>query len=80
MARKVKTKKGKTFTLLNPAEKGRKAAWELKNGCNAFTSEVLSKTQRSYRSGYLAARSDNAKAYNWNEKHRKAIPAKVYRG
>jgi len=77
--RKVKTKKGKTFTLLNPAEKGRKAAYELKYGANAFTGEALNKSQRSYRSGYLAARSDNAKAYKWNLKHRKRIPQNVFK-
>ena len=77
MAHEYKTKNGKVFTLLNPSEKGKKAAWELKHGGNYFTGEALKNTQKSYRSGYLAARSDEAKAYNWNKKHR---AVQVYKG
>ncbi len=60
MALKVKTKSGKDFFLLNPAEKGRRAAAELKANANCFTGEQLSNAQRSYRAGYLAARQDSA--------------------
>lgn len=68
---KVKTKNGKTFTLLNPSEKGRKAAVELKSGRNIYTGEYLSDTQLSYRSGYLAAQKDSANCYNAKKRKRK---------
>jgi len=73
--RKFKSgKTGKTITLLNPNEKGRKAAYELKHGIkytNAGQPKVnklgeiivLNKTERAYRAGYLAARKDSGKAY-----------------
>ena len=75
----VTTRSGKTIRLLSPAEKGKKAAYELKKGMK-FTNMgkpkqnpdgsymTLSKPQRAYRAGYLDARKDNAKAYNYNKK------------
>ena len=75
----VKTRSGKTIRLLSPAEKGKKAAYELKKGIR-FTNMGkpkqnpdgspmrLNKAQRAYRAGYLNARKDNAKAYNYNKK------------
>ena len=82
MAVRVKSKSGKTITLLNPAEKGRKYAAELKRGVHGTNDGQvkrnrqgkairLSDTQKAYRSGYLAARSDSAKAYKSNCKKRK---------
>lgn len=68
MAMNVKTKKGRKF--YTPAAKGEKYAFELKNNYNASTGETLSKNARAYRSGYLDARSDNAKAYKYNLKKR----------
>lgn len=79
--KKVKTKSGKTITLLNPAEKGRKFADELKTGMH-YTNDGeykpdkngeigLSDTQRAYRAGYLDSRSDCAKVHNYNKKKRK---------
>lgn len=74
MARKIKTKRGKTITLLNPAEKSRKYAKELRTG-KKFTNYgsvkkdakgkviKLGKKERAYRGGYLDARQDNAKIY-----------------
>ena len=75
----VTTRSGKTIRLLSPAEKGKKAAYELKKGMK-FTNMgkpkqnpdgspmTLNKAQRAYRAGYLDARKDNAKAYNYNKK------------
>lgn len=77
MAVKVKNRRGRTVTLLNPAERGRKFADELGNGVkltNNFMIKTtptgspirLTDTEKAYRSGYLAARKDNAKAYKAN--------------
>ncbi|MBE6645932.1 MAG: hypothetical protein E7612_11290 [Ruminococcaceae bacterium] len=78
--KKVKTKKGKTVTLLNPAEKASKYAAELSTGIrytndgaykqNEFGDIGLTDAGRAYRSGYLDARKDNAKAYKHNLKKR----------
>ena len=65
---KCKTKSGKTFTLLNPKEKGDKCAVELRSGRNIYTGEYLSNTQKAYRSGYLASRKDSAKCYKANNR------------
>ena len=75
---KVKTKKGKTITLLNPSEKARKYASELRTGMR-YTNEGnykpdkngeigLTPESRAYRAGYLDARKDDAKAYKHNMK------------
>ena len=80
MAFKFKRKNGKEVTLLNPAEKARKFARELKDNLretndgrvktdkhgNAF----LSKEARAYRAGYLDSRRDGAKAWKHNKKKR----------
>lgn len=70
------SKGGKKITLLNPSEKGRKYADELRNGVrqrndgllkvdSVFGKPVrLTKAQRAYRAGYLDARNDNAKCFN----------------
>ena len=84
MAVKVTSRSGKTVTLLNPAEKGRKAAAELKAGIkctndhkvNADGSvQRLTKDERAWRAGYLAARSDSAKA--WKSQQKKAQPKRT---
>lgn len=79
MATRVKRKNGTEITLLNPAEKGLKAADELRNNV-ALTNDFgikfgkdgkpqkLTKEQRAYRSGYLDARKDSAKC--WKAKQR----------
>lgn len=83
MAVVVKTKTGKTHTLLNPAEKGKKFAAELRTGA-ALTNDGefkknkngsykgLTKVQQAYRGGYLDARKDSARAF----KHKKKRAAK----
>ena len=75
---KVKTKKGKEKTLLNPAQKGRKFSEELRTGAK-FTNSgdakldkngraiMLTDVEKAYRSGYLDSRSDSAKAYKYNK-------------
>lgn len=66
-------------TLLNPQEKGMKAADELRNnimltndGNIKFDSfgkpQKLTKEQRAYRVGYLVARNDSAKCYKAQQK------------
>lgn len=82
MAVTVQNKKGDFIKLLNPSEKAEKFADELKTGMR-YTNDGrlkadkngdvgLSKTQRAYRSGYLDARKDNAKAHKHNKKKRAA--------
>lgn len=80
---------GRRKTLLNPAEKGKKFAFELKQNKH-FTNDGevkrnkkgsekrLSDTQKAYRSGYLDARKDNAKCFN--SKNRKGGQVIIYRG
>ena len=70
----------KVTVLLNPAEKGRKFADEIKAKTKLThrgqvkvdykTGEImeLTKAERAYRAGYLDARKDSAKAYNANKK------------
>ena len=70
MAVKVKTKSGREITLLNPSEKAGKYAAELKANFSGSTGETLTKNQRAYRSGYLDARKDSAKAWKHNQKKR----------
>ena len=79
MSKKVRSKNGKTLTLLNPSEKGEKFAKELKTG-KKYTNDgkikkdkngkvvKLGKKERAYRSGYLDSRQDNAKAYKSKKK------------
>lgn len=72
----VKNRKGNAVALLNPNQRGRKYATELKKGIR-YTNmalpkvdkdgvvQQLTKGQRAYRAGYLQARQDNANAYNY---------------
>ena len=68
---KVKTKNGKIFTLLNPDEKARKCAVELRSGRNVYTGAHLTDTQLAHRSGYLEARKDSARCFNATKKRYK---------
>ena len=83
--KKVKKKNGKSETivtlvldngqkvlLLNPDQRGRKYAVELKRGVDVYTEKPLRNTQKSYRSGYLKARSDSAKAWKARKAKRAA--------
>ena len=64
----VKVKNG--IILRNPAEKGKRYARQLKKGYVSETGEKLTDKQKAWRSGYLSARSDSAKAYKHNLKKR----------
>ncbi len=79
MARQVQGKNGRTVTLLNPSEKGRKYADELSNGVKLTNDEhlkmdkfnrpiPLSDTEKAWRSGYLAARKDSASCWKAQQK------------
>ena len=82
MSVKIKRKNGSVTVLLNPSEKGAKAAEELRNNV-ALTNDMhikfddygkpkkLTNEQRAYRSGYLAAQKDSAKC--WKEKKKQKI-------
>ncbi len=70
----VKFDDGTSKVLLTPSGKGKKFAYELQSGERLTNDGVvkvddkgrtmgLSSTQRSYRSGYLDAQKDAAKAY-----------------
>lgn len=60
------TKKG--IVLRNPAEKAKRFASQLKSGKVVETGKKLSGVERAYRVGYLNARSDNAKAFKYNQR------------
>ena len=69
---------GAVKTLLNPKEKGELYAREIKDNYNARTGDALTHAQKSYRSGYLDARKDNARAFkhNWKKKYGAEYPNK----
>lgn len=84
--RKVVNRKGKTVTLLNPAEKGNKYALELKANVHCTNEgdvkldkyghvRTLSRQSRAYRAGYLSSRKDSANAYKSAEAKAKAAKA-----
>ena len=76
----VKNRKGRTVTLLNPAQKGQKFAFELKAGKKVTNigdvklgkngrAVELTETEAAYRSGYLDARKDSAKVFKHYQKN-----------
>lgn len=77
---KGKNRRGKDVTLLNPSEKGRKFACELKSGIKCTNEGVpktnkdgsliaLNREEAAYRAGYLDARKDAVNA--WKSHRRK---------
>ena len=78
MAVRVETKKGKVITLLNPQEKRDKFYAELKLG-EKITNDYepknvkLTREERAYRSGYLAAQNENAKIFKKNHPRYKRV-------
>ena len=68
MAKVIKTKGGKSIKLLNPAEKGKRYANQLKTGKVKETGKKLTDSEKAWRSGYLSARSDSADCYNATHK------------
>ena len=71
MATVIRTKNNKKIVLLNPAEKSKRYARQLKTGKVSETGKKLTVYQKEWRSGYISSRSDNAKAYKSNQKKRK---------
>ena len=63
MATVIKTKNNKKVVLLNPAEKGKRYARQMKDGKVKETGKELKPTDYAFRAGYLAAQRDNAKAW-----------------
>lgn len=59
---------GEKITIYNPAEKSKKYAADLKYGVDTNSGKKLTTSKKAWRSGYLAARKDNAKAYNAKKK------------
>ena len=78
----INPKTGEEIVLLNPHEKGRKAAYELKHDIRVTNRgdvkkdkkgrpKRLSDKGKAYRMGYLQARKDSAKAWKANQKKAK---------
>ena len=78
----TKTKSGKKVGLLNPVEKGRKFAIEVKHkrkltNFGKRKKDVsgnymrLTRVEQAYRAGYLDARKDSAKAFKHNKKKKR---------
>ena len=74
MSVRWRNKRGKEVTLLNPSEKGRKYANELKDGIKYTNDGVvktdksgnyqhLSDTEAAWRSGYLQSQKDSANCW-----------------
>lgn len=66
MSVRIKTKTGKKIVLLNPSEKAKRYARQMKNGKVTETGKRLSRTDLAWRAGYLQARKDSANAFNSN--------------
>ena len=86
MSVKVRTKSGKTRTLLNPSEKAQKFAYELSYDVKATNEgkqiikrngniQELTPEQKAYRAGYSQSRTDSSRAYC----HNKGIKSKSNR-
>ena len=55
---------------MNPAEKSKRYARQMKAGEIKETGKKLSNTDMAWRAGYLAARSDSAKCHNAKKRKR----------
>ena len=69
MAKVIYGKNGGKFVLLNPNEKGKRYARQLRSGRDG-RGKPLSKEDRSYRAGYLDARRDNLKLFKSKNKRK----------
>lgn len=69
MATVVTTKSGRKVVLLDPAERSKKYARELKNGRSMITGEPLTATQAGFRIGVLNERKLQAKIYTKKQKN-----------
>jgi hypothetical protein len=69
----INTETGTVFRLMNPAEKAKRAAVELKQDrvihpvTGRTIQQGLTPVQKAKRSGYLDAQTDNARAFNANK-------------
>lgn len=61
---------GEAFTIYNPSEKSQKYAYDLRVGVDSVSGKKLTTAKKAWRSGYLQARKDNAKAYKAKVKAR----------
>jgi len=68
MSTLIRTKNGKSIVLLNPSEKGKRYARQMKAGKVRETGKELKPTDYAFRAGYLAAQKDSANAFK--SKHR----------
>ena len=69
MAKQIRLKStGEIITVFNPQERSKKYCDDLKFGFDTVSGKKLTKNQKSWRSGYLKARKDNANA--WKAKQR----------
>ena len=86
----VNNRFGGKSVLLNPSEKGKKYAIEMKNKIHLTNNgevklnkygqpRTLSKEAKAYRAGYLQARKDNAKCYNAQQKKKGFFPLIVFK-
>lgn len=71
MATRITTKNGHEIVLLNPSEKSKRFARQMKNGVIKETGKELTPTDYAFRAGYLQARQDSAKAFNSNRKKKR---------
>ena len=63
MATLITTKKGQKIVLLNPSERSKRYARELKRGCKQ-DGTPLTESEASFRKGVLNERNLQAKIYN----------------
>lgn len=72
MAKEITLKStGKTITIFNPHERSEKYALDLKYGVDTVSGKKLTIRQKAWRSGYLKARKDNARAWKAKVKAKK---------
>ena len=64
MATVITTKNGKKVVLLNPAERSKRYACELKSGVKCSDGRRLTPTQAAFRMGVLSERKTQAKFFN----------------
>ena len=60
-----KNKDGEQKMYLNAEQKARKYCVELHTGKDVYNDKPLSKSQKAYRSGWLAKRTQNASLHNY---------------
>ncbi len=69
MAKVINRKDGSKVVLLNPSERAKRYARELKKGCKS-NGEKLTSAEAGFRMGVLNERSTQAKIFNRQHKKR----------